>query len=215
MKNFKKLIGVMLIAVIAFAMVACDGNGKGGNPTPLPTIKPTPVSLAAKITEEQLNNYYVTYEITTKVTEQDKNGVWGEHDDVLKCVEAGLDGATVKSTDNAVSFKYDDNGNSSFLITETTNRNSFFSAHNRYKLDELENKGTETVAGFETTHYYYENGLYKVHMWVANDFDLTLKFEDWGYAKFSAEVKELTFGEVTEEDFLDYAARVATPVPKK
>ncbi len=222
MKILKSLFVAMLVVVMAFSMVACGGNGGEAGGTAQPTVKPTPVSMAVKLTQEQMNNYYVEFDIVEKgAMEQDKDGNYVEVEKTTSIVELGLDGIILRSVNGGQTFGLDASGNISMLSVEdiSKDKKAFFSAHKKYfqNPEDLENKGTETVCGMETTHYFYKNGLFNIHMWVNEELDMTVKFEDEGYYKFKAEIKKIEFGAINTPGYMfdDFKAKIPTPKPEQ
>ncbi len=172
MKTFKKIVLLALAVIMVFSMVACNetpSNTDPGEETP----KPTPQVLICDLDATQLNNYYVSYTVTEPAA--DGSTV------TKKYVEVSYSGVILTSTDGGETFTIAATGQSSFALTDANLDGSFFSSHLRYDKDQLENQGTETVAGISCTHYFFKNGLFKYHLYVDESFNttgMTLKFVD-------------------------------------
>lgn len=219
MKNLKKLLVLALVAIMALSVVACGGNeddDEGNNPAERPTPKINVVDVSA----EQMNNYYVAYTVT-KAGEmvQDENGNYVEKTDATSYIEIGYSSVVLSSKDGGTSYAL--GSTQCFQNTgaiETTPQ-SVFGVHLNYEKSELENKGKETVAGKECTHYYFKNGLMQYNMYVDESFGTTgicLKFVAEGYNPQTIEVTELKFGCINTEEgysFVDFQSKVATPAP--
>ncbi len=219
MKNLKKLLVLALVAIMALSVVACNGDEdeEGGN---APAERPTPKVNVVDVSAEQLNNYYVAYTVT-KAGEmiQDAEGNYVEKTDATNYVEIGYSSVVLSSKDGGTSFTL--GSMQCFQNTgaiETTPQ-GIFGIHLNYEKSELENKGKETVAGKECTHYYFKNGLMQYNMYVDESFGSTgicLKFVAEGYNPQTIEVTELKFGCINSEEgynFVDFQSKVATPAP--
>ncbi len=217
MKNLKKLLVFAMVAIMALMVVACGDNG-GEEPTPAARV--TPKLNVIDISAEQMNNYYVAYTVT-KAGEmiQDENGNYVEKKDATGYVEVGYSSVVLTSKDGGESFTLGSAQCFQNIGAIETTPQSVFNIHLNYEKSELENKGKETVAGKECTHYYYKNGLMQYNMYVDETFGSTgicLKFVAEGYNPQTIEVTELKFGCINNEDgykFADFQAKVATPAP--
>ncbi len=216
MKTLKTLLVLALAVAMVLSFAACGGNNEPATMTPRPTPKPTTVDISA----EQLNNYYVAYTVT-KAGELvlDENGQYVEKKDATTFVEVGYSSVVLVSEDGGESFQVGSTQCFNSAADITTQPKSVFSVHMNYEKSELENKGTETVAGKECTHYYYKNGLMEVHMYVDDTFGtsgICLKYEAVGYMPQTIEVTELKFDVVSVEEgyeFANFQSKVATPAP--
>lgn len=173
MKTFKKIVLLALAVVMVFSMVACNEKPQGNNPTGNPTPKPTPALLVCDVDSTQLNNYYVSYTVTE--TAADGTATTKEY------VEVSYSGIILTSADGGKTYTTSATGQSCFALTDTKNDGSVFSRHLLYSKDQLENQGTEKVAGIDCTHYFFKNGLFKYHLYVDESFNttgMTLKFVD-------------------------------------
>lgn len=216
MKTLKTLLVLALAATMVLSFAACGGNDEQPSLTPRPTPKPTTVDISA----EQLNNYYVAYTVT-KAGELvlDENNQYVEKKDATNYVEVGYSSVVLVSEDGGASFKVGSTQCFNSTADITTQPKSIFSVHMNYDKAELENKGTETVAGKECTHYYFKNGLMEVHMYVDETFGtsgICLKYEAVGYMPQTIEVTDLKFDVVNVEEgyeFVTFQSKVATPEP--
>ena len=216
MKTLKTLLVLALAVAMVLSFAACGGNNEPATMTPRPTPKPTTVDISA----EQLNNYYVAYTVT-KAGELvlDENGQYVEKKDATTFVEVGYSSVVLVSDDGGESFQVGSTQCFNSAADITTQPKSVFSVHMNYEKSELENKGTETVAGKECTHYYYKNGLMEVHMYVDETFGasgICLKYEAVGYMPQTIEVTDLKFDVVNVEEgykFVNFQSKVATPAP--
>ena len=216
MKTLKTLLVLVLAVAMLFSFAACDENEVPPTLTPRPTPKLTTVDISA----EQLNNYYVSY--TVKKAGNlvlDENGQYVEKTDASNFVEVGYSNVALESKDGGESFNVSSTQCFNSTADITTQPRSIFSVHMNYEKDELENKGTETVAGRECTHYYFKNGLMVVNMYVDETFGSTgicLKYVAEGYMPQTIEVTDLKFGVVNVEEgyeFDNFQSKVATPAP--
>lgn len=217
MKLLKKVLVFALIAVMVLTAAACgekDEDGNKGNAGATATPKPTPKLLVCDLTPAQLNSYYVEYTV---------NEVINGEPVTRNIVEAGYSTVVLRSEDGGESFQYATNGAICFTVTDTNNEASFFSSHMRYEANQLEDKGTETVAGKECTHYYFKNGLFKFHMYVDKAFGstgMTLKYVDekvdgnGNPITKTIEVTKLEFETIDSAKFLELSAKVVTPAPE-
>lgn len=174
MKTFKKIVLLALAVVMVFSMVACNEKPQGGDQTGSdPTPKPTPALLICDVDATQLNNYYVSYNVTDVATDGTTT--------TKKYVEVSYSGIILTSADGGATFTISATGQSCFSLTDVNNDGSVFSRHLLYSKDQLENQGTENVAGVDCTHYFFKNGLIKYHLYVDESFGTTgmnLKFVD-------------------------------------
>lgn len=211
MKNFKKFVVLALAVAMAFSMIACEGNGNSGvQATPRPTPKPNVVDISA----EQLNNYYVAYTVT-KAGEMilDENNNYVEKTDATNYVEMGYSGTVVTSNDGGETFSVGSGQCFQSIASIEKQPRSIFSIHMNYEKDQLENKGTETVAGKQCTIYYFKSGPMEINMYVDESFGTTgmcLKYVVTGYMPQTIEVTDIKFGDISEEDFM---AKLPTPAP--
>ena len=174
MKTLKKIVLLALAVIMVFSMVACNEkpqntDGPAGDPTP----KPTPALLICDVDATQLNNYFVKY----TVTEPDADGTTKS----TTYVEVSYSGIILTSVDGGQTYTLSATGQSCFTVTSTNLDASLFSRHLLYSKDQLENQGTENVAGVDCTHYFFKNGLFKYHFYVDESFGstgMTLKFVD-------------------------------------
>lgn len=216
MKTLKTLLVLALAVAMVLSFAACGDSNEPATMTPRPTPKPTTVDISA----EQLNNYYVAYTVT-KAGELvlDENGQYVEKKDATTFVEVGYSSVVLVSEDGGESFQVGSTQCFNSTSDITTQPKSVFSVHMNYEKSELENKGTETVAGKECTHYYYKNGLMEVHMYVDDTFGtsgICLKYEAVGYMPQTIEVTDLKFDVVNVEEgyeFVNFQSKVATPAP--
>ena len=227
MKTLKKILVLVLALALVFSFVACDGEetpaNQDANQTEVKrTPRPTPKPQIVDITAEQLNNYYVAYSVTktdATVMVQDENGNYVPKTEAANYVEVGFSNLVLESKDGGETFAI--GGSQCFNSTAdiTQYPKTIFNVHMNYEKAELENKGTETVAGKECTHYYYKNGLLEAHMYVDETFGTTgicLKYEAVGYAPQVIEVTELKFGVINNEEgyeFATFQSKQATPAP--
>lgn len=218
MKNFKKIMAVALIALLAVAAIACTKDGgdenKGGATV---TAAPTPYVRSVKLTPQQLNNYIVKYDVKKESTElvQDETGAYVPLDPTVDSItEVGYSAMILRSTDNGTSFNLDPAGVSCFAITNTADDRSFFTAHFNYDEAQLVDKGTETVAGIECKHYYFKSGLIEIDMYVDLTTDMCLKYEN-KMTKTSIEVTSIEFEKVDTAgyEWANYIALIPTPEP--
>ena len=216
MKNLMKLVVLALAAVMVLSFAACEKDPDGAQATP----RPTPKSKVVDISAEQMNNYYVAYTVT-KAGEmiQDEAGNWIEKKDATSYVEVGYSSVVLNSEDGGESFTV---GSAQCFQSVSGIENqpkSVFSVHMNYEKDQLEKKGTETVAGKECTIYYFKSGPMEINMYVDESFGTTcmcLKYVVTGYMPQTIEVTELKFGAINAEDgyeFVNFQSKVATPAP--
>jgi hypothetical protein len=212
MKLFKRILVLALMAVMVLTMVACGGDKTdAGNNGPVATPKPTPKLLICDLEPQQLTNYYVEYTVTETI-----DGVETTRNVVEVCYSTVI----LRSQDGGETFAYDMSGVACFTVTDTAKESSFFSSHIRYEKDQLQNKGTETVAGKECTYYYFKNGLFKYHMYVdetVGSTGMTLKYIDekvdgnGNILPTTIEVTKLEFGTMDTAKFTEYTTKVVTP----
>lgn len=173
MKTFKKIVLLALAVVMVFSMVACDKTPQGSNDPAEETPKPTPALLICDVDATQLNNYFVKYTVTEATADGASTST--------TYVEVSYSGVILTSNDGGQTYTISATGQSSFSLTDVNVDGSIFSRHLLYNKDQLEAQGTETVAGIETTHYFFKNGLFKYHFYVDETFGstgMTLKFVD-------------------------------------
>ena len=219
MKTLKKILVLMLALAMVLSFAACGKDGDDTN-NPAATPRPTAKNYTVDISAEQLNNYYVAYTVT-KAGELvlDENNQYVEKKDATNYVEVGYSSVVLVSEDGGASFKVGSTQCFNSTADITTQPKSIFSVHMNYDKAELENKGTETVAGKECTHYYFKNGLMEVHMYVDETFGtsgICLKYEAVGYMPQTIEVTDLKFDVVNVEEgyeFVTFQSKVATPEP--
>lgn len=222
MKDLKKLIVLLLVGVMAFSLAACQNGeeNEGGNTQPTnPPYKDTTSGLS----DTQLSNYYLKFNATETVTLTDEegnyitdeNGAYVTEEQTTTYVEVGYSGLYLLSEDGGESFNVV--GTSSFGVSSQTSIFGTFSSHKQYEASgtELENRGTETIANLETTHYYYKSGPMEIEMYVNADYDVCLKYSKKGIGAMEMEVQELQFGIVGQDGykFEDFYAKIATPAP--
>ena len=217
MKTFKRIMVLALAVIMVLSMVAC---GKTETAENNPTNKPatvTPRTYICDVTAGQINNYIVKYTVTRTETLADADGVYRDQEVTTKNVEVGYSAIILTSQNDGETFKV---GNaSSFTISDANDTRSFFAAHMRYNKDQLENKGTEVINGVTTTHYYFKNGLIKIHLYVDESFGttgMTVKYVDEGMNKQTIEITELKFDVISKEegyDFVDFQSKVAVDTP--
>ncbi len=216
MKHFVKFIVFALVAVMLFAFTACGQDPADDTQA---TPRPTPKANTVDINAEQMNNYYVAYTVT-KPGEMvlDENNQYVEKKDATNYVEVGYSSVVLNSEDGGESFSV---GSSQCFSSTSAIENqpkSVFSVHMNYAKDQLENKGTETVAGKECTVYYFKSGPMEINMYVDESFGSTgicLKYVVTGYMPQTIEVTELSFGVINTEgyEFVNFQSKVATPAP--
>ncbi len=232
MKTLKKILVLVLALALVFSFVACgeeateDGSVQGqvtqeqtgAKRTPKPELAATVVDISA----EQLNNYYVAYTVVKSDAtqmEQDENGNYVPKTENLSFVEVGFSNLALKSNDGGTSFTIGNTQCFNSTADITQHPESIFSVHMNYKEDQLENKGTATVAGKECTIFYYKNGLMERTMYVDKSFGSTgmcLKYEETGLTTQTIEITELKFGVINTEpgyEFVNFQSKQATPVP--
>ena len=220
MKTFRNLLVLVLALTMVLSLAACDGSEDEAGITP----RPTPKLYTVDISAEELNNYYVAYTVTKSgEMVQDESGNYVEKKDATNFVEIGYSSIVLSSENGGETFVAGSTQCFNSTADISTQPKSLFSVHMNYedakKEGKLENKGTETVAGKDCTHYYYKNGLMEVHMYVDESFGSTgmcLKYEAVGYMPQTIEVTELKFGVINTEEgyeFVNYQTKVATPEP--
>ena len=208
MKTFKKIVLLALAVVMVFSMVACDKNQGGSKADATP--KPTPAMLVCDVDATQLNNYYVKYSVIEAAADGTNT--------TTTFVEVSYEGILINSVDGGATFAFSATGQSTFALTDANNDGSIFSRHLLYNKDQLENQGTETVAGVECAHYFFKNGLFKYHLYVDESFNstgMTLKFVDEKIDHMGQPstrtivVEELKFGTIDEATFASF--NIVTP----
>lgn len=215
MKKTIKVIGLMLATVTAVAFVGCGDNTNvgGGDASATPTaVAPTPVP---GLTVTDLANYYVKYTVETESVDAATGETVKE---TSNNAEAGYSGMYFASTDDGESFV--SSQSSCFGIESTTDPRGWFNAHKTYLYNDsakekVTEEGKETVAGHETTHYHYKNGLFDIDFWVWEDMHVTLKYVN-NRDQQSLTVTELEFGIIGNKEgysFLDIQNKLATPAP--
>lgn len=222
MKKFKTLAVMLLAIVLAFTCVACGEQQK-------PTTKrdndgkdeSTKIERSAGLTDEQLENYVVEYTVIRPVASSENEAITVYEPFYAKEVAFGGYRQTTNAKKADAIYKTVEN--SSFTYTDTEDYRGNFAAHKRYLLDETQKDnvteiGTETVAGIETKHYQYKSGLFNIHFWVAEEYDLSIKYEEHETNNMGMdqvvkglEVTSLEFGNVTQAMF--DACPTPTPAP--
>lgn len=227
MKNLKKLLVLLLAAVMVFSLVACGGDKTGDNGDEgLRDGDDVAIDRSVGLTEDQLANYDVSFTVTEPSSvEDEESGKVLEITTEFDVREISFEGylhSKNATSDDAV-YTYRDN--SCFTYTDQTDYRGWFAAHKQYLGDGInEDKitlvGEETVAGFATKHYQFKMGIYDIHFWVCEEYDLTVKYEyyekDFNTMQFvlkkGLEVTKLEFGTVTLADF--FALPTPTPIPE-
>ena len=204
MKKMRALLTAVSVLTVACCLAACGDNSGKNDPNTSATPVPTPVERVSTMDEEKLNNYKITYKVTKPVNTQDADGKYINVPETSEYMEVGFDGSYLVSEDGGKKYYSEDNA--CFIVSSQSNARGWFSAHKVYDKADLKEIGTETVAGFETTHYQYKQGLFDIHMYVAKDFDATIKYEnidstDEG-STTSLVVESLEFGTLDEDTFL-------------
>lgn len=206
MKTFKKIVLLALAVIMVFSMVACNekpqgGGEQGGDPTP----KPTPTLLVCDVDATQLNNYFVKYTVTETAADGTST--------TNTFVEVSYSGIIITSADGGQTYTISATGLSCFALTDANVDASVFSRHLIYTKDQLENQGTEKVAGIDCTHYFFKNGLFKYHLYVDESFNttgMTLKFVDekmdhmGNQSTKTITVDEIKFGSIDQDTFAGF-----------
>ena len=217
MKKAIKVIGLALsAALIVASFAACKDNKGGDTNSPKATIAPTPTIPAAL-----LSNYVVKYTVVENVTENVKHDdgttSLDTFDKTTNYVQIGYQGMYFNSSDGGETYQMGDV--SVFGIESQTDPRGFFSAFNKLANADakLENMGNEKVAGYDTTHYHYKNGLFNYDLYVSDELCLTLKYVSNSDPKKSLVVTELLQGAVESQEgwsFADIQSKVVTPAPE-
>lgn len=230
MKNLKKFLVLLLAAVMVFSLVACqpnDGNegGKGGSNGPDERGE-NAIERGVGLTAEQLENYCVEFTVTRPQSVLNKDNKYVEEIKPFSAREVSFEGYRHSTTMLLENPFYTVRDNSCFTYTDQDDYRGWFAAHKQYLGDERSEEnitviGEEKVAGFDTKHYEFKMGIYDIHFWVCEEYDLTIKYEykekDFSKTpvefvlKKSLEVTKLEFGTMTHEDF--YACPTPTPQP--
>lgn len=216
MKKAIKVIGLALSAMLIVASFAACNNNKGGaDATPRATAVPTP-TIPGTLLSNYVVKYSVTETVTENVTKEDGTTSLDTFEKTTNYVQVGYQGMYFNSTDNGETYSMGDA--SVFAIESQTDPRGFFTAHNKLlsSTEKVENLGNETVAGHETTHYHYKNGLFDYDLYVSDELCLTLKYVSNSEPKKSLVVTEILEGAVDSQDgwsFIDIQGKVVTPAP--
>lgn len=228
MKNIKKLLVLLLAAVMVFSLVACGGDGNDvnqgneNNDSGIRGDEGTSIDRNVGLTEEQLENYIVEFTVTEPASEEDGDKVI-ETTKKFYASEVAFEGGYRHSlnadNENAI---YGARDNSCFTYTEQDDYRGWFAAHKQYigdgvNEDKLTLIGEEKIADFDTKHYEFKMGIFDIHFWVCEEYDLTVKYENYEkdfntmefVLKNGLEVTKLEFGTV---EFADFFA-LPTPAP--
>ncbi len=224
MKNFKKLLVLALAFVLVLSLAAC-----GPEEDPDEDAEATVAPYKNGITDVQLGNYYIKYNVTQLVIKEDEegdpvadeNGTYIQEEKTTTYVEVGYQGLYLKSTDGGETFQFDTAATPCFSVVSQSDPRGLFSSFAQFtgNTDKLSELGKETVAGLETTHYQYKSGLYNYHMYVNDEYQVTLKYVNEGTMNVelkNMEVLELSFGTINADggyDFAEFQAKVVTPAP--
>ena len=227
MKNLKKLLVLLLAATMVFSLVACGGNDStdtGNNDDKRGDSNP--IDRTVGLTEEQLENYNVEFTVNRPQSIHDEvSDKYMEIVEPFYAREVSFEGyrhSTNATSDNAL---YTPRDNSCFTYTDQDDYRGWFAAHKQYtgddvNADKLTLIGEEKIAGLDTKHYQFKMGIYDIHFWVCEEYDLTIKYEyyekDFNTMQFvlkkSLEVTKLEFGTVTLNDF--FGLPTPTPIPE-
>lgn len=230
MKNLKKFLVLLLAAVMVFSLVACGGNNNGDEDQDDEGLRggeDVSIDRSAGLTEEQLANYNVEFTVTRPQSIENEDGTYENTVESLYVREVSFEGyrhSTNAKSENVVFIPRD---NSCFTYIEQDDYRGWFAAHKQYLGDGInEDKitlvGEETVADFATKHYEFKMGVFDIHFWVCEEYDLTVKYEKYEkelvngtmdfVLKNALEVTKLEFGTMTLADF--FALPTPTPIPE-
>ena len=223
MKDLKKILVILLALCLMFSIAACGNEDEIDEADADATVAP----YMASITPDQLSNYVIKYSVTEKtfITDEDGNyistedGTYQSEEITTNYVEVGYSGILLKSNDGGETFRLDQTATSCFSVVSQDDNRGLLSSFAQFtnNQDQLKDLGKETVAGLETTHYQYKNGMFNYHMYVNDDYNITLKYESEGDMAKKMEVTELVFGAIDSADgtykIADFQAKLVTPAP--
>ena len=223
MKNLKKLLVLLLALVMVFSLVACgdkSGTGSSGDSGSSDDKRgdSNPIDRTVGLTDEQLENYVIEFNVIKPVSFEDESGKVLEISDEFYIREVGFELEGYRHSSNAKSDNiiYIPCDNSCFTYTDQDDYRGWLAAHKQYlddgvNADKVTLVGEEKVAGFDTKHYQFKMGIFDIHFWVYEEYDLTVKYEYYEkdfnknpvqfVLKKGLEITSIEFGTMSAVDF--------------